>query len=110
MKFDWNLIKRACVFWWQRRTRGFDDSETWSMDQTLSIHILPRLKRFKQVNNGTPYGLTEEQWNEILDKMIYSFEFASNEDKYFYSHKQWEYDKFKEGIKLFAKYFSALWW
>jgi hypothetical protein len=42
-----NLIrktKRNTKFFWQRCRRGFDDSEAWSLDQSLARVILPRLK------------------------------------------------------------------
>ena len=32
--------------WWDRRTKGFDESETWSMDYSLAKLIAPRLKMF----------------------------------------------------------------
>ena len=45
--------KRYWKFLWQRWTRGFDDSETWSLYDTIARFILPRLKRFKEIADGT---------------------------------------------------------
>ena len=44
-----HTFKRSLRFWWQRGTRGWDDSETWGLDGTLARFILPRLQRFKEV-------------------------------------------------------------
>ena len=46
--------------------------DTWDMDPTLALIILPMLVQLKE----TKYGhskITEERWNEILDEMIWAF-------------------------------------
>ena len=58
----------------QRQLRGFDDSETWSLTDTICHFILPRLQRFKEINASTPAQLTEQEWNDILDKIITSLQ------------------------------------
>lgn len=109
---NWFYIPRRSIrFWFQRLTRGFDDSETWSLDWSLAQLILPRLRRFRELNNGYPYGESEKTWNNKLDKMIAAFE-------YFANGKQWEVSKdtmgelykHKQSLKLFAKYYDHLWW
>lgn len=70
--------------------------------------ILPRLRRFKEVNIGYPGSLTPEAWDEILDKMIAAFAFGASEERW--NADQAEYDKHREGLELFAKYFWDLWW
>lgn len=79
------FTKRFWKFLWQRWTRGFDDSETWSLDSTISYFILPRLKRFKEIyNNGNKgavwlpgcihnkfkEGYELNQYGDIKDKKI----------------------------------------
>lgn len=102
--------KREKKFIKQRIKNGFDDSETWSLYSTIAQFIYPRLKRYKEVNNGTPMGLTENEWNDILDKMIFSFESIVNDTIDFTIDEKENYNKFEEGINLFAKYFLQLWW
>lgn len=102
------MLKRRIRFLYQRLTRSFDDSETWSLDYSLSKIILPRLKRFKELKNGTPYHVSEEEWQSNLDKMIAFFEFASSEERW--NAAPDEYEKYNEGIDLFAKHFYDLWW
>lgn len=91
----------------QRRVRGFDDTETWSLDITIAKFILPRLKVFKDVTEGYPacFG-SEEAWQETLDDMIYWLERYVDEDNFLASEDERE----TRGRKAFAEYFSSLWW
>lgn len=100
--------KRYAAFQKQLETNGFCDSETWCLDIAISRFILPRLKRFKQVNIGFPGTMTPEQWDETLDKMIFAFEWNIKvEDDLDYKG---EYEKYQEGMRLFAEHFRQLWW
>ncbi len=93
----------------QRTERGFDDSETWSLTDTICNFIIPRLKRFKEVNNGMPNSLTFEEWNIILDKMILAFELTTrNEGIRIWNEN--EREQVNEGLDLFREWFIALWW
>lgn len=105
---DPKLLKRDAKFAWQRATRGFDDGDTFSLDYSLALAILPRLRRFKEVANGTPGDLTEQEWHAILDKMISAFEFSCSEERW--NAETAEYLKHQEGVDLFAKHFFSLWW
>lgn len=100
---------RSVRFWWQRRTRGFDDSETWSLDWTLSKHILPRLIRFKELSISRPPDFSDETWNLMLDKMISAFAFLGSDARWdSYDEEDWR--EAQEGVELFAKHFTSLWW
>lgn len=95
----WNMFEK------QRLERGFDDSELWNLNTTISGFIIPRLKTFREQHCSTPENITDEEWNEILDEIIVAFELI---------HDDLEYDKASEskinnGLKLFAKYFRNLW-
>lgn len=92
----------------QRIERGFDDSETWSLRDTFAKFIIPRLKRFKELNNGYPPEMTAEEWNSRLDKMIAAFEYVGKADEI--TPTQEEHESFKEGINLFTEYYFDLWW
>ena len=88
----------------QRAERGFDDTELWNLNATIAQFILPRLKRFREINKSYPKAISEKEWNEILDKMIKFFEEYLDENNYLEDNLE------KEGIELFAKYFLDLWW
>lgn len=108
---DWFHYRAQSIkFFWQRLTRGFDDSAMWSLDIHLAGLILPRLKRFKEHNTHTyPNGLTPEEWDVIIDKMIFSFEYTLDDGRMFGKFDEAEYEKAKEGLALFGQYFHALW-
>ena len=85
-----------------------DTWDTWSMDHNLSLIIIPMLKQLKETKRGAPgsmsaFGMQSnmnrqqcfnfyedgdelsdkigfEQWDEIMDKMIWSFEELIRDD------------------------------
>lgn len=62
-----------------------------------------------------------KEWNDILEKMIYSFNEIENDYKdelkingmtpqdWLDIHKMYK-TRIQEGLDLFAKYYEALWW
>ena len=94
----------------QRIERGFDDSETWSLRDTIANFILPRLKAFNEITFSRPADLEDiSEWNDILNKMCKSFEYVAR-DKGMFILTDEEYEEYKEGMELFKKYFLDLWW
>ena len=91
----------------QRKKRGFDDRDTWSLDHTIAEFVEPRLKRFKEICGCTPGSLTDDEWINILNKMIRAFELSAK-GNWILSDK--ERKEMKEGLKLFAEWFDFLWW
>lgn len=100
-------MTREELFKKQKEERGWSDDETWSLDNTLALYILPRLKRFKELHCGHPESLTSEKWNEYLDKMIASFSLYDTNDD---SVPLMITEEQHEGFKLFGEYFFDLWW
>lgn len=83
-KIPWILRNPRQIYlnvkWWiQRRVRGYSDPNVWNANNYLGEVIYKHLIRFKGLNRmgwpGEP--LTPEQWEEIIDKMIWSFKHAS---------------------------------
>lgn len=142
-------IKRniICVFWrmidfledlwfntkWllQRLFRGWSDKDLWNLDYTISEFIIPRLEAFKRGTYGYPAEFkTAGEWEKVIDKMIWSFDYIVNQDKYEdglmekykdnqfdeQGHYRWIKDakelseKCQEGLDLFGTYFRSLWW
>ncbi len=124
--FTPRYIYRKFKHLFQRIFKGYNDSETWDLGYTIAKFTLPRLKRFKELNEGYPCGgeiKTYKEWNEVLDKIIWSLEKIANDardypdlqkdlDNDCYSiEKEIEYNKkIQEGLDLFGKYFITLWW
>ena len=72
-----SAISRKIEFWWQRKTRGFDDSETWDLDYSFVRWLLPRLKRFSEVVGGYPATdeyPTFESWKTELKHRVEQLE------------------------------------
>jgi len=121
MKSKWSLKKPLFIkksdkrykkYVKQLKRDGFCDCETWCLSGAIAEFILPRLKRFKVVNNGFPGGLTEEKWDEIIDKMIFAFDYALTYEDALLNDDDSKiaFEKHQEGMKLFSEYFFDLWW
>lgn len=112
------------------------DSDVYDFRSTMAIVIVAALKKFKKKNNvGVPLfnypegsyyycpSVAEEtaardNWNAIVDKMIFAFEELSTEQKEFDIINKNDYDtqelidlqnQVQEGLDLFAKHYKALW-
>lgn len=87
---------RMAKHFWQRRVRGFDDADLWSLDIPVAEFVLPRLKAFRAMErHGVPMAFLsdkvdhidkemargEAKFNDAIDKMIYAFECILDEEK-----------------------------
>ena len=108
---------------WRKIEVRIDKYDTWNMDHTLALIIYPMLLQLRDTKPGVPgefadvggeqYGVQDsfdfyqethnesfdkgcENWNIVMDKMIWSFEQLQDED---YSKKYYH----GEGIYDFAK-------
>lgn len=85
---------------------GIPQSYTWEMSGALAMIIYTYLRQFKDTNRcAYPYGLTQEKWDEILDKMIKGFASIIKEEESHNARKRQ-----KRALSLFKEYFFALWW
>lgn len=82
-----------------------DEYDLWNLDQTLALIILPALQKFRENMNGYPTELSEKQWEDIVDKMISSFEDLLNENVIIMNATP----RIQEGLELFGKYYAYLW-
>ena len=106
--YEKDLVKKE-QYRQQRFETGFDDTETWHMDRTMALFIIPRLKRFLEVNNGIPNGETEESYDEKIRFIISAFENYYVSDKYFNSVDIEERKKLTDDVRLAVEYLSKLW-
>ena len=93
----------------QRFENGFDDTETWHIDRTMALFIIPRLKRFVEVNNGIPTGETVESYNEKLNFIISAFENYYTTNKYYESTDIEERKQLTDDVRKAVDYLSKLW-
>ena len=109
-----------------------DDHDVWSLDYTLANIIHPALVRLKETKHGYPqlyedgmvtnahwdrqlhFDFIDEdvetnylikKWDNILDKMIYSFDCNKKDNNL--EIEDW--DKVQEGLDLFAEHYTSLW-
>jgi len=106
--------------------------ELYDLDVTIARFILPRLMVFKEHCERTPrFTMPQEEWNEILDKMIYAFNriacqteedtpeykayikaiWNNEEDLAHLKHDaKASLKPITEGLSLYHKYYRNLWW
>ena len=116
----------------QRISVRIDPQDTWSMDMTLAPIILPMLIQLKDTQHGYPPECTEQEWDDILDEMIWAFsQKVLASDGYGSRHWKWNWGwgsdfdasidpghwedvvaqgkRITQGFKLFGKYYENLW-
>lgn len=124
--FIFHLEIRSVRHFLQRIFFGFSDDETYSLFHPIAIFTLPRLKRFRELTTSYSGNVSFEDWQKILDKMIFAFTYSLYEElistdderakelekellKFETSKEEW--CRFcNEGYELFGKYFANLWW
>lgn len=98
---------------------GFSVIEFFSLDFSLAVYIYGRLRYFQDnCLYGHPSYMTEEQWKDILSKMIKAFKlYCIHEDGDIIISEQERKARSKNrqkqinyGMRLFIKYFSHLWY
>ena len=68
-------IKRMVKFFFQRRIRGFDDSETWDLGDNFYKWIYPRLKRYTEISTGYPIDCkSHKEWIDTLTYRVKQLE------------------------------------
>lgn len=123
-------IPREIKWLYQRMTRGWADSDVWSLDSYLAPLIRDALKELQKDKHGIPsqfcgefvmnpdtkiWGHTRNddearaEWDSVLDKMIQGFDAVALQDDC--THENWEpLEKRRiEGMELFVKHFHSLW-
>lgn len=96
----------------QRLTRGFDNTEMWSLDCTIAKFIAPRLKVFleqaEQIEDH-PGQITFQEWKGILEQMIEGFEIYPNHFHWTEEESDANWKKVDKALSLFHKWFFNLW-
>ena len=92
----------------RRETVEIDRSDTYSLYYTLALLITPCLKEFISFKKGYPSGISSEEWDLILNKMLWSFQEILKDEPTDFDEKYCE--KIQEGLDLFGKWYLHLWW
>ncbi len=89
----------------QRKTVGFDDSETWSLDITFANFMLPRLKRYIEITDNM-FDNPEFRSDLIEFKDVLELSLS---DEYNIRTPEFQ-EKIELGLSKFSKIFFKLWW
>ena len=86
-------VKNNFVAAYQVLRYGVCDRECWQLTNTFTSFILPRLKHYKKMKRtGFPSELTSEQWENILDEIIFAFEYMHEPEIHNPIPKHWRYE------------------
>jgi len=98
---DYNLVALKKL-----QENHFSHQELFSLDASVATFIIPRLKNWLEIGlNGHPMDTTEEEWKEILGKILKGMELiVSNEIQ-----TDEEEKLMNEACILLGKWFRSLW-
>lgn len=137
----WQSVLNATINKIQARRKRkikirIDPHDTWGMQSTLALIIVPMLIQLKNTKHGSPFvddcdvpieirstsaipdddnllGSADEyffdRWDWIVCEMIYAFQEISKDDWPSVKLSQSEYAKIQNGLRLFGKYYDSLW-
>lgn len=84
--------------------------ESSNTDYYIAKYIYTLMKLYKKYKHGYPGVYTPEEWDVIVDKVLFAFEKLSDDD-YMYMSKQDDEvsERVKEGFKLYFDNFHSFW-
>jgi hypothetical protein len=98
---------REKLFEKQRIERGFDESELWSLTDTIANFIIPRLEEYQSMK---PVILTQsKQEKKQIDDFLMAMKLIARNG----GTRIWNESEKKiveSGMKHFHKFFLSLWW
>ncbi len=102
-----NTDERETVFSEQRLDRGFDDTETWSLSDTIAKFIIPRLERYIEIRKEKFYNHPEH----ILDceQVLLALQLIVK-GAGIRTYTKSEVRDINKGLKKFSQIFMDLWW
>lgn len=99
--------KRELDFKKQRIDRGFDDSETWSLRDTIAKFTIPRLERYQEIANDCLER--DDELVKDIDCFLNAMKLMSRDN----GSCDLTNDEVKQmhvGFEKFPKIFMSLWW
>jgi hypothetical protein len=107
-----------------------DKWDTWNMDTTLALIVVPMLKQLKDKKHGAPFVDMEdvpehlrsekiddcdvdekhfERWDWVMDEMIFAFESKLTQWEEEWESREKNQARITNGFRLFGKYYENLW-
>ena len=91
----------------QRIEFGFDDSETWSLRDTIANFIIPRLERYEEISKD--FLVRDEELISDINKFLIAMKLTTRENGSLILSEE-EEKQMDEGLDAFSKIFLTLWW
>ena len=93
-----------------RMRRGWGHADVWGFDYYLADVIVGGLKQLKKTQHilptwkqGEPEEVAQKRWNEIMDKIIWTFKTAQDIIEYdtmYIPIKDWTEEQYKKNLKF----------
>lgn len=99
--------KREELYSKQRIERGFDDSETWSLRDSIALFIIPRLERYEEI--ASKFLEREPELIEDIDYFLKAMKLISRDGGICIFNEEEELIV-EKGMESFPKVFMSLWW
>lgn len=91
----------------QRIKRGFDDSETWSLTNTIADFIIPRIERYNDIASE----ILKRSEEDIRDtKTLTEALRLISRDNGSWNWSEEESKTVQEGLEALPRIFLSLWW
>lgn len=91
----------------QRFEFGFDDSETWSLRDTIANFIIPRLERYEEISKD--FLIRDEELISDINKFLIAMKLTARDSGSLILSEE-EEKQLDEGLDAFPKIFLSLWW
>jgi hypothetical protein len=90
----------------QRKERGFDDSETWTLYYTIACFIIPRMEVYLNISNEVIKR--DNKMKQDMEHLLLAFKLVVKDVEECIGEE--ERLIMKEGLEKFPHLFHFLWW
>ena len=103
-------FRDSIKYLYQRLVRGYDDLAKWNIGVHVIQKTLPMLRDYRKNLYGFPGSLeTLEEWEAILDTIVYGFELVDLEEKGLRNWQKEDQKHIDEACLLFGRWLTNLW-
>lgn len=104
------LFRRFRDFY-ERGRYGYSRRDWWSFDIYICGVIGRACQDFKGYGNGFPGGMTESEWNQLLEDIyVPLLEWHEHRFEYYdLAAEEFAYEQAKEAMHKFAEHLGAFW-
>jgi len=100
-------LEKQELFKQQRIERGFDDSETWSLVNTIAAFTIPRLERYIEI--AEEVILRSEEQKEQIKAILTMMKLTARDEGCWMFNKK-EEEQVMDGLQALTDNWFNLWW